>query len=151
MGSFRISLPFLSEADGFDALSAEVYQIQVKGSHVYISYGSSWSDLILLHSPAKGNPGTWSQIEINDFPIDNYNGDLGEDSDFDGDGDFDTINTIDGFNEMIITNAGVVHIFLETINCLILIQTQKDGVIFQEQADYFIGIPPWLNRQILNY
>ena len=27
-------LPFLSEADGFDALSAEVYQIQVKGSHV---------------------------------------------------------------------------------------------------------------------
>ena len=104
-------LPFLSEADGFDALSAEVYQIQVKGSHVYITYGSSWSDLVLLHSPAKGNPGTWSKMVIKDFPIDNYNGELGEDSDFDGDGDFDTINTIDGFNEMIITNAGVVHIF----------------------------------------
>ncbi len=104
-------LPFLTEANGFDALTAEVYQIQVKGSHVYIIYGSSWSDLVLLHSPSKGNPGTWSQMIINDFPIDNYDGELGEDSDYDGDGDFDTINTIDGFNEMILTNSGVIHFF----------------------------------------
>ena len=104
-------LPFLSEADGFDVLTAEVYQLQVKGSHVYISYGSTWTDLVLLHSPAKGNPGTWSKIVLNDFPIDNYDGALGEDSDIDGDGDYDTIITNDGFHEMIMSNDGTLHFF----------------------------------------
>jgi len=104
-------LPFLTNAEGIDNLTAEVYPIAVHGNDVYILYGATGTDLKLLHSPNKGNPGTWEQTILVDFPIDNYNGELGEISDINGDGVADTVETTDQAHEMIITDDGTVHIW----------------------------------------
>lgn len=104
-------LPFLTAADGFPALSnaAESYQIAVHGSDVYVLFGLVNSDLVLLHSDDYGNEGTWESNPIIDFPFDNYTGTV--QSDIDGDGVTDTINTTDQYHNMIIEDDGTVHVF----------------------------------------
>lgn len=105
-------LPYLSVGDGFTTLSAEKYQIAVNGIDVYVLYGSPWTDLILLHSNMNGEPGSWELTTIIDFPIDNYNGALGQISDYTGDGIADTIKTTtDGYLEMLVSEDGVVHVW----------------------------------------
>lgn len=105
------TLPFLSVADGITSLTADAYQIAVFGNDVYVLYGSPWTDLKLLHSPNRGNPGTWTQTILLDFPINNYAGNLGQTSDYNLDGIADTIETTDQAHEMLITNDGTVHIW----------------------------------------
>lgn len=105
------TLPYLTTDEGFAAISGEAYQIAVYGSDVYVLYGSSYTDLVLLHSAANGDPGTWESNIIWDIPLENYTGAIGEDSDYDLDGDYDTILTTDGNLEMIITDDGTLHVF----------------------------------------
>lgn len=104
-------LPFLTPDEGFGAISGESYQIAVYGSDVYVLYGSVYTDLVLLHSYANGDPGTWESEIIWDNPLENYTGAVGEDTDFDGDGNVDTILTTDGNYEMLMTDDGTLHVF----------------------------------------
>lgn len=105
------TVPFLTAADGFPDLfnAAEDYQIAVHGSDVYILFGMVNSDLVLIHSADNGNPGTWESTPIIDFPFDNYTGAV--QTDVDGDGITDTVNTSDGYHNMIIEDDGTVQIF----------------------------------------
>ena len=101
-------LPFLNAAEGI-RLTANATQIEVFENDVYILYGMHVSDLVLLHSPMKGNPGTWTKQTLIDFPINNFTGAIGQSTDYDGDGDFDTILTHDGYLNMIVTDDGILH------------------------------------------
>lgn len=105
------TLPYLTTADGIYSLDGESYTIVVHGNDVYIAVGATWTDLKILHSPDKGAPGTWDQTILLDFPIDNYYGLIGQNSDVDGDGSPDVIETTDGFHNMITSDDGVVHLF----------------------------------------
>lgn len=105
------TLPFLTVDEGIAAITAEAYQIAVYGSDVYVLYGAPYTDLVLLHSPNNGDPGTWESTIIWDIPLENYTGLVGEDTDYDTDGDYDTILTTDGNLEMIITDDGTLHVF----------------------------------------
>ncbi len=111
-------LPYLTTDEGFGTISGEAYQIAVYGSDVYILYGASYADLVLLHSDANGDPGSWTSEIIWDNPLENYTGAIGEDSDYDDDGDFDTILTTDGAYDMIITDDGTLHVFAGTMYML---------------------------------
>lgn len=104
-------LPFTEEAYGIEVVNPDCYQITVHGNDVYVLYGANFCDMILMHSPDKGNPGTWTSQVLIDFPIDNYTGAAGETTDYDGDGDKDTIFVSDGMVEMLITDDGTVHVF----------------------------------------
>ena len=104
-------LPYLTTAEGFGAITAEAYQIAVYGSDVYVLYGASYTDLVLLHSDANGDPGSWTSEIIWDNPLENYTGLVGEDTDYDTDGDYDTILTTDGNIEMLITDDGTLEVF----------------------------------------
>ena len=108
-------LPFLTTDEGFGTISGEAYQIAVYGDDVYVLYGASYTDLVLLHSDANGDPGTWTSEIIWDNPLENYTGAVGEDSDYDTDGDYDTILTTDGAYEMILTDDGTLHVFAGTM------------------------------------
>ncbi len=105
------ALPFLTAADGMPdiANAAETYQIVANGADVYILFGMINSDLFIMHSDDYGNDGTWVKETIIDFPFDNYTGTV--QSDIDGDAITDTINTSDGFHNMIIDDDGIVHVF----------------------------------------
>lgn len=105
------TLPFTEEAYGIELVNPDCYQIAVHGNDVYVVYGANFCDLILMHSTDRGNPGTWTYQVLNDFPMNNYTGAAGQTSDWDGDGDKDTIYTTDGMVEMIVTDDGDVHVF----------------------------------------
>ncbi len=106
------ALPFTTEAYGCDLVLPGTYQIVAKGNDVYVLYGSLISDLILMHSGSKGDAGTWElEATILDFPIDNYIAGAGETTDWDGDGDYDWLDTNDGMHEMFISDDGTVHVF----------------------------------------
>jgi hypothetical protein len=104
------SLP-LDTTTCFGALSADCYQIAVYGTTVYILYGSSWTNLVLLTSTSNGDPGTWTSQTLIETGLCNYQGDLGQTSDVTGDGIADTIETTDGFHEMVLDDAGVLHVW----------------------------------------
>lgn len=93
------------------SLSADCYQIAVSGTTVYVLYGSSWTDLYLLTSTDNGNPGSWTVESIIETGLCNYQGDLDQTSDVDGDGIADTVNTTDAFHEMILDDAGILHVW----------------------------------------
>lgn len=109
------TLPYLTTLEGVAGLStgllaaAETYQIAVHGTDVYVLFGMVNTDLILLHSASNGAVGTWTSTVIHNFPIDNYNG-LTQ-TDVNGDFITDTIETSDGFHNMMITDDGTVHVF----------------------------------------
>lgn len=105
------ALPFAEEAYGIDFIAAACYQVVAKGDDVYVLYGANFCDMILMHSASKGAAGTWTTQVLLNFPIDNFNGEAGETSDFDGDGDKDTIASSDGKLEMIIEDDGTIHVF----------------------------------------
>ncbi len=105
------TLPFLTTDFGIGSISAEVYQIIVYGADVYVLFGTSTTDMVLLYSSDFGNPGSWGSSVIRDFPIDNYTGAIGQTTDIGGDGIADTILTNDGTHEMIIAPDGTIHIF----------------------------------------
>ena len=96
---------------GVGAISADCYQIAVDGSTVYILYGSSWTDLYLLTSTENGAEGTWTIQSIIETGFDNYQGDADQISDVTGDGIADTVETTDGFHEMILDDAGILHVW----------------------------------------
>lgn len=104
-------LPYLTTADGIPSVAgaAESYQIAVHGSDVYVLFGMPTSDLVLLHSDDYGNEGTWEQSDIIDFPFENFDGLV--QTDIDGDLVTDTLNTTDGYHEMLIEDDGTLHIF----------------------------------------
>lgn len=104
-------LPFTEEAYGIELVNPDCYQIAVHGNDVYVLYGANFCDMILMHSPSKGDPGTWTYQVLINFPIDNYTGAAGQTTDYDGDGDKDTLNVSDGMVEMIIEDDGTVHVF----------------------------------------
>lgn len=101
----------LDAATCVTSLSADCYQIGVVGTTVYILYGSSWTNLYMLVNESNGDPGAWVVNEIISTGLCNYQGDLDQTSDIDGDAIADTIETTDGFHEMIIDDAGVVHVW----------------------------------------
>ncbi len=101
----------IDAAMGVGAVSADCYQIAVSGSTVYILYGSSWTDLYLLTSTENGAEGTWTIQSIIETGFDNYQGDLDQTSDVTGDGIADTVETTDGFHEMILDDAGILHVW----------------------------------------
>ena len=115
------------------SLSADCYQIAVSGSTVYVLYGSSWTDLYLLTSTDNGNPGTWTIESIIETGLCNYQGDLDQTSDIDGDGIADTINTTDAFHEMILDDAGILHVWSGYSALL-----DDDGAV--EGWNYFPGV-----------
>jgi PKD repeat protein len=96
---------------GVGAISADCYQIGVFGSTVYVLYGSSWTNLYLLTSTENGEEGTWTVDVIINTGFDNFQGDLDQISDVDGDGIADTVETTDGFHEMIVDDLGIVHVW----------------------------------------
>lgn len=104
-------MPNTTEAWGCTLVLPDCYQVVAKGNDVYVLYGSLISDLILMHSGNKGATWDASPTVIVNFPIDNYSAGPGETTDFDGDGDYDWVNTTDGRHEMIITDDGTVHVF----------------------------------------
>ncbi len=105
------ALPFTEEAYGIDLVYPDAYQIVAKGNDVYVLYGGTSSDLILMHSGSKGAPGTWElTATLVDFHIDNYTS-SGMTTDWNGDGVIDTIQTTDAMHEMFIQNDGTVHVF----------------------------------------
>ena len=104
-------LPFLTSAQGFGSLTGNSTQMVVVGNDVYVLYGTEYTDVVLLHSPTKGNAGTWTSTQVIDFPIDNYTGAVGQISDYNGDFIADTINTNDGYYEMIVSSDGTVHVW----------------------------------------
>jgi len=101
----------LDAATCFGSLSADCYQIAVDGNTVYILYGSSWTNLVLLTSTSNGDPGTWTLETIIETGLCNYQGDLDQTSDVNADGIADTIETTDGFHEMVLDDAGILHIW----------------------------------------
>ncbi len=108
------TLPYLSAAEGIPGMNtgfnaAETYQIAVHGSDVYVLFGMISSDLVLLHSDANGAPGSWTNTVIHNFPIDNYTGAV--QTDIDGDFITDTIETTDGYLNMIMEDDGTLHVF----------------------------------------
>ncbi|MFI5171412.1 MAG: T9SS type A sorting domain-containing protein [Chitinophagales bacterium] len=109
------TVPFLTGAEGIPGLSvglvaaAETYQIGVYGTNVYILFGMVNSDLVLLHSASNGDPGTWTNTVIHDFPLNSYDG-LAQ-TDVDGDFVTDIIETTDGYHNMFIDASGNVHVF----------------------------------------
>lgn len=105
------ALPYLSTADGISTILAEYYSIAAYSADVYILYGAPNTDLKVLYSGSLGYPGTWSEIPILDFPIDNYSGGLGQSTDFDADGIPDTILTTDGSHELIMSDDGIIYLF----------------------------------------
>lgn len=105
------TLPYLDSVNCINAVSADSYQIAVDGNTVYILYGASWSDTRLLMSTSNGDPGTWTYETIVSTGFCDYQGDLGQISDVNGDGVADTVETTDGWNEMVLDDAGVVHIW----------------------------------------
>lgn len=108
----ELALPYTTEAYGCQLIVAGAYQVVAKGNDVWVLYGSLVSDLILMHSDSKGDAGTWDlEATIFDFPMDNYSAGPGETTDWDGDGDYDWLDTNDGMHEMIITNDGTIHVF----------------------------------------
>ncbi len=108
---FESVVPGLYDADGIASRYSDAYQLVVHGADVYILYGYSNCDLKLLHSPYRGNPGTWSSDVLIDFPINNFEGAIGQISDVDADGIPDTIAIDDHHHEMLVTNDGTVHIW----------------------------------------
>ncbi len=105
------ALPFLTTDEGFGFLSAESYQIAVYGSDVYVLYGTVYADIVLLHSDAGGAAGSWTSEIIWDNPLENYTAAVGESTDYDDDGDYDTILTTDCSFEMLMTDDGTLHVF----------------------------------------
>ncbi len=101
----------LDMASCFGSLSADCYQIAVDGNTVYVLYGSSWTNLVLLTSTSNGDPGTWTSQTLIETGLCNYQGDLDQISDVNGDGIGDTIETTDGFHEMVLDDAGVLHVW----------------------------------------
>lgn len=108
-------IPYLTTADGISTILGEYYKIGVYGSDVYIIYGASNTDLKLLYSYGSGEAGTWSEMIINDFPIDNYTGGLGQSTDINGDGIADTITTTDGAHELLLAYDGQAYFFSSAI------------------------------------
>jgi len=108
-------IPFLTTADGISTILGEYYKIGVYGSDVYIIYGASNTDLKLIYSYASGEAGAWSELIINDFPIDNYTGGLGQSTDINGDGIADTITTTDGAHDMLLAYDGQAYFFSSAI------------------------------------
>ena len=105
------ALPNTTEAWGCDLVLPDCYQVVVYGNDVYVLYGSLVSDLILMHSGNKGLTWDASPTVLVNFPIDNYVAGAGETTDWDGDGDYDWVDTNDGRHEMIVTDDGTVHVF----------------------------------------
>ena len=101
----------LDSANCVTSLSADCYQIGVYGNTVYVLYGSSWTNLYLLVNESNGDPGAWVVNEIISTGFCNYQGDLDQTSDVNGDGIADTVETTDGFHEMVIDGAGNVHVW----------------------------------------
>jgi len=104
-------LPFTEEAYGIELVNPDSYQIVADGNDVYVLYGANFCDMILMHSPSNGAAGTWTSQVLVNFPIDNFTGAAGQTTDYDGDGDKDTISVSDGMVEMIIEDDGTVHVF----------------------------------------
>jgi len=105
------TVPFLTAAEGFPVLTAgaENYQIAAYENNVYILFGMINTDLVLIHSDNYGADGSWETMPIIDFPFDNYTGTV--QTDVDGDGITDTVNTTDGSHNMILEDDGTVHVF----------------------------------------
>jgi PKD repeat protein len=112
------TLPYLTTDEGFGAIGGEAYQIAVYGSDVYVLYGANYADLVLLHSDAGGADGTWTSEIIWDSPLENYTAAAGQTTDYDADGDFDTILTTDGNYDMLMTDDGTLHVFAGTMYIL---------------------------------
>ncbi len=104
-------LPYLDSANCFGSLSADAYQIAVNGSTVYILYGTSWTNLVLLTSTSNGDAGTWTSQTLIETGLCRYQGDFDQISDVNADGIADTIETTDGFHEMVLDDAGVIHVW----------------------------------------
>ena len=81
-------------------------------------YGANYADLVLLHSDAGGADGTWTSEIIWDSPLENYTAAAGQTTDYDADGDFDTILTTDGNYDMLMTDDGTLHVFAGTMYIL---------------------------------
>ncbi|MEZ5013311.1 MAG: T9SS type A sorting domain-containing protein [Chitinophagales bacterium] len=109
------TVPYLTAVEGIPGLNtgllqaAETSQIVAHGNDVYILFCMVNSDMVLLHSNDYGNPGSWDNSVIMDFPLDAYTG-LTQ-TDVNGDFVTDTIETTDGYTNMIITDDGTVHVF----------------------------------------
>ncbi len=136
-------VPFLTAAEGIPGLSvglvaaAETYQIAVYGSSVYILYGVPNSDLVLIHSDSNGDPGTWTNTIIHDFPIDNYDG-LTQ-TDVNGDFVTDVIETTDGNHNIFVGAGGDVHIYSGYVK----IFNDGIGAFWSYQYTNAMGIWQW--------
>lgn len=105
------ALPYLGNAEGISTILADYYKVAGYGLDVFVLYGAPNTDMKILYSGSAGYPGTWSEIPLLDFPIDNYNGGFGQSTDIDADGDADTILTTDGAHELLVTDDGSIYMF----------------------------------------
>lgn len=105
------TVPFLTEADGFNPFSfesaADQYEIAVHGADVYVLYGMTSSDVVLLHSDNFGEAGSWESTTIVDFPLPDYYYTF---IDIDGDGITDTIPANDATYDMVMEDDGTLDV-----------------------------------------
>ncbi|MBC8173622.1 MAG: PKD domain-containing protein [Chitinophagales bacterium] len=92
-------------------ITADAYQIAVYGPYVGVIYGSSGTDIVLISSLLSGASGTWTKTVLLDSPINWIPGESGTTTDYDSDGDFDTLETCDGTIELLLTDDGTVHVW----------------------------------------
>jgi PKD repeat protein len=105
------TLPYLDSTNCIGSVTADAYQIAANGTDVWVLYGSSTTNLVLLHSTSNGDAGSWTSEVILETGFCNYQGDLGQISDVNGDAIADTVETTDGFLEMVMADDGTIHVW----------------------------------------
>ncbi len=86
----------------------DTYAIDAKGDNVAIVQFGNFADTRLWKSTDRGE--TWTQMCINDFPVDAYDLSGGAIVDMDNNNVADTIYTVDGTGDVVIDGDGKVHV-----------------------------------------
>ncbi len=86
----------------------DTYAIDAKGDNVAIVQFGHFADTRLWKSTDRGE--TWTQMCINDFPVDAYDLAGGAIVDMDNNNVADTIYTVDGTGDVVIDGDGKVHV-----------------------------------------
>lgn len=88
--------------------SGDTYAIDARDNYVAVVQFGDFADTRLWKSDDYGE--NWTQMVINDFPVDAYDGTAGEVVDMDDDGVADTLYTTDQAGDIIIDSEGKVHV-----------------------------------------
>ncbi len=115
----------------------DTYAIDAKGDNVAIVQFGKFADTRLWKSTDRGE--TWTQMCINDFPIDAYDLSGGVMVDMDNNNVADTVYTTDGTGDVIIDSEGKVHVVFSKFR--VLDEDASDG--YSTYFSYVDGLYYW--------